>query len=217
MKREKSMFLQKKGWLIVLNLTGGFLFLLMLVNLLSDGPMLRADEWISVHISGMQTEVWTKVLIFVTDLNGVAAATILFMGISMLFWYKKRYRDLRFFLLSFVGSTLLFNLFKFMLQRARPEAKLFDLATYSFPSGHTTMATVLALSLYFIFRKRVGKDPIAGVLLLLTAVLWPVLIAFTRVYLNVHWTSDVLAGFGLGLFWVTLVYLFCPPEAVGER
>jgi len=73
------------------------------------------------------------------------------------------------------------------------------------------MATVLALSLYFIFRKRIGKG-FSQLLLLLASLLWPVTIAFTRVYLNVHWTSDVLAGLGLGIFWVTLVYLFYPPE-----
>lgn len=207
---KKKAFLQKNGWLLFFNLTGGLLFILMLVNVMTDGPMLRVDKWVSMYMSGVQREMWIKAVTFVTDLNGVVASTLLFAGISMFFWYKKRYQDLRFFLLSFVGSTLLFNLFKFTLQRARPDEKLFDLVTYSFPSGHTTMATVLALSLYFIFRKKVS-DGLPRVLLLLASILWPVTIAFTRVYLNVHWSSDVIAGLGLGLFWVTLVFMFYPP------
>jgi len=204
-------FRQKKGGILFLNLFGFILFVIILLSILFDGPMLLVDKWVSLYMTTFQTDPLTKKVIFLTDLNGVIASSILFVMLSIFFWYKKRYLDLRFFLLSFSGATLLFNLFKFTLQRARPDAKLFDLVTYSFPSGHTTMATVLALSLYFIFRKRIGKG-FSQLLLLLATLLWPVTIAFTRVYLNVHWTSDVLAGLGLGIFWVTLVYLFYPPE-----
>jgi len=204
-------FRQKKDGILFLNLFGFILFVIILLSILFDGPMLLVDKWVSLYMTTFQTDPLTKKVIFLTDLNGVIASSILFVMLSIFFWYKKRYLDLRFFLLSFSGATLLFNLFKFTLQRARPDAKLFDLVTYSFPSGHTTMATVLALSLYFIFRKRIGKG-FSQLLLLLATLLWPVTIAFTRVYLNVHWTSDVLAGLGLGIFWVTLVYLFYPPE-----
>lgn len=211
MKREKQEFLQKNGWLLFFSLAGGSLFILMLVNVLVGGPMLRVDKWLSMYAERLQTETWTQAVIFVTDLNGVIASSILFILISIFFWYKKWNRDLGFFLLSFIGATLIFNLVKFTLQRARPDAKLFDLVTYSFPSGHTTMATVLALSLYFIFRKRVS-DGLPRALLLLVTILWPVTIAFTRVYLNVHWSSDVLAGLGLGIFWVTLICMLYPPR-----
>jgi len=204
-------FRQKKGGILFLNLFGFFLFVITLLGILFDGPMLFVDKRVSLYMTSFQTGPLTKKVIFLTDLNGVIASSILFVVISIFFRYKKWYPDLRFFLFSFAGATLLFNLFKFTLQRARPDAKLFDLVTYSFPSGHTTMATVLALSLYFIFRKRIGKG-FSQLLLLLATLLWPVTIAFTRVYLNVHWTSDVLAGLGLGIFWVTLVYLFYPPE-----
>jgi len=44
--------------------------------------------------------------------------------------------------------------------------------------------------------------------LLGVAIVWPLLIAFTRVYLNVHWLSDTLAGLSLGFFWVALLSFF---------
>jgi undecaprenyl-diphosphatase len=200
--------MQKNRGILFLNLSGMVLFCTMLYNVLFHGPMLLVDKWVSMHISEVHTEIWTKMIIFVTDLNGMIASTILFIGFTLFFWYKKYYRDLWFFFSSFAGAAVLFNLFKFTLQRPRPDAKLFDLVTYSFPSGHTTMATVLALSLYFIFREKVGES--LRVLLLFASIFWPVTIAFTRVYLNVHWVSDVLAGLGLGLFWVTLLYMFYP-------
>lgn len=216
MKRRRKDLFKTHPWSIFFSVTGLLVFVIMIANVLTDGPMLKVDEWLSLHVSGMQTERWTKIVIFVTDLNGVAASIVFFVLISAFFWYKKWYRPLRFFLFSFMGAVLLFNMFKFSVQRARPEEKLLDLITYSFPSGHTTMATALALSLYFIFVKRVGGG-VPRILLLAACIFWPVTIAFTRVYLDVHWFSDVLGGLSLGLFWVTLIYLLFPPYSrVGE-
>jgi len=61
----------------------------------------------------------------------------------------------------------------------------------------------LAFSLYLIFKDKVKSEN----LLLILAIIYPIMISFTRVYLNVHYVSDVLAGIGLGLFSVSMVYL----------
>ena len=216
MKQRKANLFKVHPWIIFLSATGFLLFMVMLVNVLTDGPMLKLDEWVSMQVQGLHTETRTKAVVFLTDLNGVVASMFLFVLLSVFFWYRKWYRELRFFLISFIGGTLLFNLFKFSVQRARPEASLFDLATYSFPSGHTTMATVLALSLCIIFVQKVSAG-FPRILFFLFCILWPVLIAFTRVYLNVHWLSDVIGGLSLGLFWVTLTYLIYLPSERGKQ
>jgi len=64
----------------------------------------------------------------------------------------------------------------------------------------------MSLAVYLIFVKRVHSIGFQTVLLI-GCIVWPVIIAFSRVYLNVHWLSDVIAGIGLGLFWVTLIVL----------
>ena len=215
MEQRKVNRFKAHPWIIFLSATGFLIFMAMLVNVLTGGPILKLDEWATLQVQGLHTETWTKAVVFLTDLNGVVASMFLFVLFSAFFWYRKWYRDLRFFLLSFIGGTLLFNLFKFSVQRARPDASLFDLATYSFPSGHTTMATVLALSLCFIFIQRIPAG-FPRMLFFLFCVLWPVAIAFTRVYLNVHWLSDVIGGLSLGLFWVTLSYLIYPPFERGK-
>jgi undecaprenyl-diphosphatase len=123
--------------------------------------------------------------------------------------YKKYYADLKFYLFAFLGASVLFVVIKLLVERARPALKIINEQGFSFPSGHSTMSMVIALSLYFIFADSISSR--AGrIVLLVVALLWPILIAFTRVYLNVHWLSDTLAGFSLGIFWVTLVLLFYP-------
>jgi len=203
--------MQRQRIIWILNLIGLALFSSMLYMVFFSNLMQDVDRYIGRYTATLHTEIGTKIVLFVTTLNGVAASTILLIAVACYFWYKKWYRNLRFFLFSGVGGALLFNLFKFTLQRARPDARLFDIATYSFPSGHTTMATVMTLSLYFIVRQKIGEGVPQRYLTAIT-LLWPLTIAFTRVYLNVHWFSDVLAALGLGLFWVTLVVLIYPPE-----
>ena len=211
MKEQRSTDGSYRTDLIVWSLVSLLLFLLIFYSLLSEGKILVVDQWISTHVSAIQTQAWTKKVVFVTNLNGIIASSIIFVVMSAFFWYKKWYRDFWFFLLSFGGATLLFNTIKFTIERARPELRIIEAFGYSFPSGHSTTSMALAIALYFIFSKRVDSG-FLRVLFLLAAVAWPLMIASSRVYLNVHWFSDVLAGLALGLFWITLLEIFYPHD-----
>jgi undecaprenyl-diphosphatase len=200
---------KKNIWLTVLSLFAFGIFLVIFFNVLNEGYILVIDGWVSINITVLQTEELTKKVIFLTNLNGVIASTIIFVGMMAFFWYKKWYRDFWFFIFSFGGATLLFNIVKFSIERARPDARLIEAFGYSFPSGHSTTSMTLALAFYFIFVKRVYSESLR-IALLLACIVWPLMIASSRVYLNVHWFSDVVAGLILGLFWVTLLEIVYP-------
>nr|WP_255497664.1 phosphatase PAP2 family protein [Pseudonocardia sp. SID8383] len=95
-------------------------------------------------------------------------------------------------------ASVVFTMVKRILDRARPPADLqvMAVANESLPSGHATMVaaawTTLVLVLWPVLRSR-GR-----VLLTAFAVLWAGAVGFTRVYLGVHWLSDVLAGWASG-------------------
>jgi len=108
--------------------------------------------------------------------------------------------------LAFLGAFALFTVIKFLVERARPALKIINEQGYAFPSGHSTMSMAIAMALYFIFVIKIDSVEKRKLLLVL-CLIWPLLIAFTRVYLNVHWFSDTVAGLALGLSWVILLKL----------
>ena len=193
--------------LILLNVLTLLLFLFILYCVINDSYLPHIDRWVSAHVVSIQTPALTEIIIFITNFNSVMG-NVIFAIFAMLFLtYKKCYKDRLFYLLSFSGALVLFLSIKQMVARTRPHSDLIDVINYSFPSGHSTLSMTTALLLYFIFVKRCTSSLVKNGLLVL-CIVWPIFIAFTRVYLNVHWLSDVMAGLVLGIFWVNFMRLF---------
>jgi undecaprenyl-diphosphatase len=146
-------------------------------------------------------------MLFITNFNGVVGNVVFAIFAILFLTYKKCYKDRLFYLLSFSGAAILFAGIKQMVARARPHSDLIDVINYSFPSGHSTLSMTTALLLYFIFVRKCTSSLVKNSLLAV-CIIWPIFIAFTRIYLNVHWLSDVMAGLVLGIFWVTFMRLF---------
>ena len=199
--------LYKNKWLAGFNLLGLYLFAKMAEDVIEKEYILVIDRWISIHINEVQTPMLNKLMIMLTSLDDGISILTFSIGIMLFLAYKKWYRDFWFYLLSVGGATIVFISIKLIVQRVRPGSDLLHVSGYSFPSGHATMATAVALTIYFIFSKRVYFAS-HHMLLLFVCAAWVFIISFSRVYLDVHWLSDVIAGFGLGLFWVTLLILW---------
>jgi undecaprenyl-diphosphatase len=193
--------------LLIVNIISFFIFIFILYCVTSDNYLTVVDKWVNTHIETIQTPALTTIFIFITNLAGVVGNSIFAIFAMLFLTYKKWYQERLFYLLSFSGSVILFTGIKQIVARTRPHSELIDVINYSFPSGHSTLSMTIALLLYFIFVKRFNSSW-AKYSLLAASILWAILIAFTRVYLNVHWLSDVVAGLTLGIFWVTLVRLF---------
>ena len=192
--------------LFTLNILALVLFLGILYNVSTDGYLTEIDTWINQQVSTLHTPILTKVIIFITNINGVVGNILIGIIAIIFLTYKKWYDARRFYLFSLLGSLILFAALKQLVARLRPHSELIDVINYSFPSGHTTLSMTTALLVYFIFVPRSTSMFVKNILLTV-CIIWPLFIAFTRVYLNVHWMSDVLAGLALGLFWVTFVKL----------
>jgi undecaprenyl-diphosphatase len=111
-------------------------------------------------------------------------------------------------LVSVAGGVLISQTMKWAYARPRPElvphgAEVF---TASFPSGHSMMAAVVYLTLGALLA-RAQTDRRVKTYVLLVAVLVTVLVGVSRVYIGVHWPTDVLAGWALGGVWALICLL----------
>ncbi|GIP37649.1 phosphatase PAP2 family protein [Paenibacillus sp. J31TS4] len=145
-----------------------------------------------------------KALTFWGSSLGLSLVTAV-AGLLLLF---RRHRwEALFFVLSAGGAGLFNLLLKNIFKRERPTLhRLIEQAGYSFPSGHSmgSMATygMLAVILCLFF-----PNKLARVLLLTAAALVIVLIGVSRIYLGVHYPSDVAAGFAAGAAWLLICLL----------
>lgn len=110
-------------------------------------------------------------------------------------------------LLAMVGGMLLSLFLKDLFARPRPDLIPMQtrLSSFSFPSGHSMMSAVGYLTLGVLLTRSVRRLAVKTYLLLL-ALLVTLAVGFSRVYLAVHWPSDVLAGWTAGAVWALLVW-----------
>ncbi|HYH14083.1 MAG TPA: phosphatase PAP2 family protein, partial [Flavisolibacter sp.] len=108
-----------------------------------------------------------------------------------------------------LGGFVINYVMKLTFQRVRPPNPLIDpLHNFSFPSGHATSAFIFyGLLAYLVWKTNLSKT--YKVLIGMLLILFSLLIGFSRIYLRVHYSSDVVAGFCIGFAWLILsIYLF---------
>ena len=138
---------------------------------------------------------------------GVIPADIV---IVMLLLAVKRVRKAVFFALAVGGSALINLGTKLLFQRERPSIweSISPEHSFSFPSGHAMGSMTLAAAVVMlVWHNRLWRWP--TVLLALAFAAW---VASSRVYLGVHYPSDILAGWVAAIFWTAIVYLSVRPH-----
>ena len=112
---------------------------------------------------------------------------------------------------SAIVSVCLQKILKAVFQRQRPDEyfHLIDQLGFSFPSGHSLTSLILFFLIIFIYRKTQKNKAISSVLTALLSSLI-LLIGFSRIYLGVHYPTDVLASWSLGLVVITIFINYFP-------
>ena len=109
---------------------------------------------------------------------------------------------------SIGGGMLLSSVLKLLFARARPDLvpHAVDVFTASFPSGHATMTAAVYFTLGALLM-RVVPERRLKIFVMVAAVVIVLIVGVSRVYLGVHWPTDVLAGWCIGFAWATLWWL----------
>ena len=141
----------------------------------------------------------------ITSLGSVTVLSIIVLLVTGLFLSFRRWREALLLLLASGGGLILTNILKDVFQRDRPPAVLHAVRAInaSFPSGHATLSATVFLTLgaliaHFAERRRVRVYALAA------GVILSLLVGCSRVYLGVHWPTDVLAGWCVGSAWALL-------------
>lgn len=171
---------------------------------LTENKLNVFDDAVTSFILQFRREWLTDILTVVTDLGDRFAYIAIILVLSIFFWL--RYRNWKFSLQMIIVLTLsaLSNVaIKQVVNRARPaHDHLVEVNTLSFPSGHSMSA--MAFYGFLIYLTTRFSMPRAVRIIILTALTGLIaLIGVSRIYLGVHFPSDVAAGFLGGVLWVT--------------
>lgn len=175
-------------WVILIILVTIFLIIAYSLNI---GEIHKFDNLIYSNISKIITPSLTNIVKIITEIGG-PIVIILTTILLMIFIKNKNYKKyiLINLLIIFIGNQLLKNMFN----RERPNInKLVEENGYSFPSGHSMVSTAFYGFLIYLIYKHVKNKKQRNILIFLLSML-VVLIGLSRIYLGVHYASDVIGG-----------------------
>ena len=187
-------------WLILL---GALWLFVEFADEVYEGNGLPFDEPILRWFETLQ-EPWLTQVMYALSVFGDVPSTLALAALTLValtIWLRS---ERLFFLVALGGASMIMLATKYILARPRPElfpegAELYTTSTPSFPSGHATGSAAFYLTLYLLARHTIPKWSwlvgLVGAVLALS-------ITASRLYLQVHYPSDVLAGLALGSGWV---------------
>lgn len=206
MKAEETSF--KIGRLVIALIITAAIFLLavILVVFVLDNDELdkKIFTTLSDHITATRTRL-LKDISFLGNHRFLIPANlilIVFFLISKNYWWAIRVTVVA------LSSLGLMSLLKNLIQRVRPPEPMVDgITNYGFPSGHALMSIafyglLIVIAIHFIYDK-IQRWIIISFLIILI-----LLIGFSRIYLRVHYTTDVIAGWSVGVLWLVTCLFF---------
>ena len=153
---------------------------------------------------------WLSVIVRdITALGSNWVLLYMMISLSAILWCSQRRLDATKILMMTVGGVAISLGLKYVFERARPDLvpHLIEVYSPSFPSGHASMSMVCFLGMAVVLSRNWAHVQ-ARHLFIIMAIFSAVLVGVSRVMLGVHWPTDVIAGWGIGILWVLLVNQF---------
>ncbi len=181
-----------------------FLFVIIIHEVLWEDEV-RIDNSIFKYLSANIINTrFTTIMRVVTHFASAIFLQLAYGAIVILYLILKNWKRAMEVAAIGIGGFIINYVMKLSFRRMRPPDPLIEkLNNFSFPSGHATSAFIFyGLLAYLIWKTNMSRiyKVISGSIL----ILFSLVIGFSRVYLRVHFTSDVVAGFCIGFAWLTL-------------
>jgi undecaprenyl-diphosphatase len=141
----------------------------------------------------------------ITALGSLAVLSIVTVASAGYLWLQGKHAAVVYLLVAVLGAQLISSSLKHFYDRPRPDLFPHGARVYSasFPSGHSTMSTATFLTLGAMLARYEQKRRVR-IYLVALAIMLALVVGVSRVYLGVHWPSDVIAGWTVGAAWALL-------------
>jgi membrane-associated phospholipid phosphatase len=177
-------------------------------EVVTGSPTVGIDRRIINLVATLRTPQLDQVMYLITFLGSEQTIVVLTAVAVLLALLAGRPRSAVLLVLAVVAGTLFFELLKLLVQRPRPlleDARIVQ-GGFSFPSGHSTVSATLYGTVAYLVVRNLRQNRWKVLIGVATGLL-VLAIGVSRIYLGVHYPSDVLAGWAAGALWVVLVIL----------
>ncbi|MBV7274570.1 phosphatase PAP2 family protein [Clostridium sp. PL3] len=156
------------------------------------------------YVYSIRTKELNKFAIAVTNTGNPVSIIIATIVISLTFYFLKKKKESVFYFLNILGIWILNESIKTIFKRQRPDMiKLVHASGYSFPSGHSMVFMTVSLVLVLLIINYISNRYLAFSLSLLIIV-YGFMIGISRVYVGVHYLSDVISGWTFSAVWTLI-------------
>ncbi|MBA2273030.1 MAG: bifunctional DedA family/phosphatase PAP2 family protein [Actinobacteria bacterium] len=187
-----------------LAVAGAALFGGLLDNVLGNEDAVVIDRPVLHWVVSHREPVLNTVMVVITALGGAPFVSFVFVLAAVIIYRRTGQRRWVIFLATtMAGALVLDDVVKRLVDRPRPHWRpLVEASGSSFPSGHATTAAATCAAIAYLLTRHRDWRPSVTIWTVAAGV--AVLIAFSRVYLGVHWLTDILGGLALGGFWTAV-------------
>lgn len=161
-----------------------------------DGPF---RDWVIGHRTGF----WTEVMVGASRFGSTPSLIVVVLATAAWLVWRGNRADALLLVGGSAGGFALGPVLKAVVERPRPALSdhVVFVHSWSYPSGHS-LNSMVALGLLTVLAVRARPGALRRTLLTALGVVLVVVVGFSRVYLGVHWPSDVLAGWLIGVLWI---------------
>lgn len=172
--------------------------------------MQAIDQFILTTFTENRFEWLSFLMLVITYTGGYLVSSVVITLSTISFFVHRQTKKAAALLLTTGGSALTVFLLKNFFDKSRPSEALYLESSSAFPSGHATIAIALYGFLFYVIWKH-DKHHLKNPFIILLGILI-LLIGLSRLYLGVHYLSDVLAGYMLGFIWIAISLAVLKPK-----